>query len=453
MSKQIAMKSIPILLFCGFVMVFAGCSNKHADVKPLALMVMKQVKTLFDTAQSYYICLPPSYDTSKSYPVVFAFDPHANGDIPVRRMMMAAAKYGFIIAGSNNSYNSAPNIEYVINSFIYDVGRQFSIEGNRVYVAGFSGGARIASTMAFMSRKIRGVVACGAGLYFPESALSGSQVKYYGMAGKDDFNYSELFNTGTMLSRTGITHYIEFFNGGHDWPSDSLMDEALLWMHINEMKDGTVPVNKELLEEVAAGFLKRIKTLNRNGHKYEAYVTSQKAISFIGGMVNIKKIRSYYNRLKKDKDVISRQQEIIVLINKEQQLRSGYQAALANQSLAWWKNEMKQLDERISSTITDERAMYMRLKNFLGMLGFMHAKNMLVKGSFTQQRSAVAIYETLSPSNPDVQLLSAQSFMLNGMTDSAIASLKAALQLGFKNIREIEQDTLLGKLYQSLSIK
>ena len=51
--------------------------------------------------------LPPGYSESKRWPIVYAFDPGARGNVPVERYQAAAAKYGYIVAGSNNSRNGS----------------------------------------------------------------------------------------------------------------------------------------------------------------------------------------------------------------------------------------------------------------------------------------------------------------------------------------------------------
>src|ERR1700757_2305239 len=59
--------------------------------------------------QSYALYLPAAYTPQKSWPIVYAFDPGAQGDAPVRLYREVAEKYGYILAGSNNSQNFLGN--------------------------------------------------------------------------------------------------------------------------------------------------------------------------------------------------------------------------------------------------------------------------------------------------------------------------------------------------------
>ena len=58
-----------------------------------------------DQAQSYALYVPAGYSADREWPVLFAFDPGARGRVPVERFREAAERYGFIVAGSNNSRN------------------------------------------------------------------------------------------------------------------------------------------------------------------------------------------------------------------------------------------------------------------------------------------------------------------------------------------------------------
>jgi len=99
--------------------------------------------------QSYALYLPSNYSPSHSWPIIFAFDPGARGKIPVESMKEAAERHGFIVAGSNNSKNGTWKIEFdAADAMVRDAQERFSVDLKRIYFAGFSGGARVASQLA-----------------------------------------------------------------------------------------------------------------------------------------------------------------------------------------------------------------------------------------------------------------------------------------------------------------
>jgi poly(3-hydroxybutyrate) depolymerase len=123
-----------------------------------------QVTCAADPTQSYAIFLPRAYTPDRDWPVILAFDPGGRGRTPVERYQAAADQYGFIVAGSNNSRNNSPEIGRAVAAMSADVLSRFRVDERRVYVAGMSGGARVAFSVALGSPDhVAGVIASSAG--------------------------------------------------------------------------------------------------------------------------------------------------------------------------------------------------------------------------------------------------------------------------------------------------
>ena len=206
-----------------------------------------------DPSQSYALYLPSNYTPEKTWPVIFCLDPVARGRVGVERLQAAAEKYGYVLAGSNNSRNgpSQPSA-FAIASMIADVGARFSIEKQRIYTAGLSGGARVAIQVA-ISGVAQGVIACSAG--YPPSEIFPSKVSFpiFGTAGIEDFNYAELKRAEEELGNKGAPHRMVFFNGGHEWASSELMMEAVAWLELKAMQAGTRPKDEALINTLLQG--------------------------------------------------------------------------------------------------------------------------------------------------------------------------------------------------------
>ena len=72
----------------------------------------------------------------------------------------AAAQYGYIVAGSNISRNGPWSVSVAaLQAMLTDLGRRFSVDPQRVYLTGLSGGARVALQVALADTKIAGVIA------------------------------------------------------------------------------------------------------------------------------------------------------------------------------------------------------------------------------------------------------------------------------------------------------
>lgn len=176
-------------------------------------------------AQSYALYLPSSYTPGHAWPILYCLDPGARGRVPVERFAQAAEKAGFIVAGSNNCRNGPadPQREAIL-WLLADTQARLAIDKARLYVAGMSGGARVALAWA-QNGSIAGVVACAAGFWDgpPEQV----PFRLYAAAGVDDFNYDELFQNSLELARRSVAHRFAEFDGGHDWLPEPLAAEAL----------------------------------------------------------------------------------------------------------------------------------------------------------------------------------------------------------------------------------
>src|SRR5207342_3233467 len=72
-----------------------------------------------------------------------------------------------------------------------DLGRRFSIDAERLYLTGLSGGARVAMQVALGKNNIAGVIASSAG--YPDSQPRATvPFPVFATAGTEDFNHLEL---------------------------------------------------------------------------------------------------------------------------------------------------------------------------------------------------------------------------------------------------------------------
>ena len=183
-------------------------------------------------------------------PVIFAFSPMARGRGPLERLREAAEKYGYILAGSNNSRNGDwPDSEAAIRSMPTDVTARFSVDRKRVYTAGLSGGSRVAMQVALNSGgKIAGVIACSAG--FPDAQPRKSvPFVIFATAGTEDFNNLEMRRLDRALNSP---HRLMIFEGTHDWVPSNLAGDAIEWLEVQAMKSGLRPRDEALLDKIFA---------------------------------------------------------------------------------------------------------------------------------------------------------------------------------------------------------
>jgi pimeloyl-ACP methyl ester carboxylesterase len=214
--------------------------------------IVDPIKCSADQSQTYALYLPSHYSPARQWNLILAFDPRGQGRQGVEHLQAAAEKYGYIVAGSNNSRNGPPQVSLAAAQAMWtDVGKRFSINPKRIYTAGFSGGARIAMKVAFDSDQIAGVIASSAG-FPPGHRRSDLKFVVFGAAGTEDFNYLEMHQFDQELSSP---HRVVIFEGGHQWLPSSLAVQAVEWLELQAAHPGTAeapkpdPDRKELERE------------------------------------------------------------------------------------------------------------------------------------------------------------------------------------------------------------
>ncbi len=208
------------------------------EEKPKPGQVIERIVCGANPGQTYALYLPSNYSRNRSWPVVFAFDPGARGKVPVELMKNAAEHYGYIVLGSNNSRNGPWKPEAdAADAMLRDAQERFSVDLKRIYFAGFSGGARVASQLAQNCKCSAGVLLSGAGFSTNSSPQRDATFPVFSAVGTLDFNYREVIPLQDKLEQAGFPHWLRVFDGVHEWAPAALMDEAFAWFRIQAMRE------------------------------------------------------------------------------------------------------------------------------------------------------------------------------------------------------------------------
>lgn len=211
--------------------------------------------------ESYALYLPKEFRNSELSPLLAIFDPAARGRNGITPFLEASEKYGFILVASNDSRNGPYERNYEIaNRLFRDVLRRFQVDADRIYVAGFSGGARLASAIAVITEQIQGVIACGAG--FASNQLAAEPTfSYAAVIGNRDFNYWELQKTAGWLDRLGASNELFELDMGHQWPSSAQLKPVFQWLWLQASRNGLVPADTTETEAIYQEFLQQAREM------------------------------------------------------------------------------------------------------------------------------------------------------------------------------------------------
>ena len=325
--------SISSFVRSSLMVVLLAHSAAHAIAQTESIpkgQVVERVQALNDSSQSYALYLPSNYTPNRKWPVLYAFDPGARGRVPVERFKEAAEKYGWIVIGSNNSHNGPWDLAIdAWNAMQTDSHQRFAIDDERLYTTGFSGGARVAVGIAVACKCLAGVMANGAGFPIDVAPSPAMHFVYFGAAGIDDFNYAELKNLEEPLTKAGISHRIQPFEGRHEWLPVSVATAAVEWMELQAMRAGKRPRDDGFVNAKWEQRLNDAKTLEQSKKYYEAYQLFLDVAESFKGLRDVAPIEAKVKQLRDSSELKAAIREEQVQIKKQRELENRLQVLFA----------------------------------------------------------------------------------------------------------------------------
>ena len=424
------------------------------------------------SGQSYTLYLPSAYSEKARWPVILIFDPGGQGALAVRVFSRAAEKYGYILACSLNSRNGPLNDNFAAAGFLLnDLAQRFTLDNKRIYAAGFSGGSRLALALAASNNFIAGVIGCGAGLPNDQSLYPSekSSFVYYGIAGTRDMNYLEMFDLMTFFNdRTPVIPYLRTFDGGHQWPSPDILQEAVEWINLQAMKKKTIAVDSAYFSYFSTRIKTMVNNLVNTGNQYDAARYLRYAIRDFSGAPVAREMTKSLTTLEQSKDYRESNREWIIIASLERRRNENYMSliektiysgSVPDTAATWWRKEIGSLTVMRDKGSPRNSQMASRLLNFISILcseqgtAYFRQKKYDISGFLFElctwsdsenMNNYYNLARSLSGSNKKREAIDA----LNKATEHGFHSRKSIeMEPAFNNIRNDEKfKTLLMKM-------
>lgn len=415
-----------------------GVSQEKSEVittvKFVAGSLTAHIPCADDANISYALYIPSSYKEGEKLPLLIVFDPHGDALFPINRFKLLADKHHFILMGSNESKNGNEKelTAHIIQLMSQAAYSTLPIDSNRVYAGGFSGGARIASLLAFSPSGIQGLVLCGAG--FPMQAWDQATPSVIcAIANDGDMNLPEV----TALKSNDplkAGRLLTFRNKGkHEWPSAEVFDEVFLAFDAFACRDQLIKLTaaeKKLLNEGYKA-LDKGKIYDTNPI-YKAYFY-ERWIKSIEGIENIDEVKRSYMLLKSSSSLISSFNEEKKLIQEEAGIKESYYNAMGSRDTLWWMNEMTKLSQ---SMLVSSNALKIsqleRIRSGLSLMCYMNLDKTLKAGARDSYIYLSTLYRNIDPENPEAWILASQIAARENNKEACINYFSLAIKNGFK---------------------
>ena len=387
------------------------------------------------TSYTYY--LPKNYNNKNKFPIFIIFDPHASGELPIKLYKSYADKFGYILVASNDSNNGTDylRINNIINSLLDDVLSRLSIDKNRIYTMGFSGGARVASLMAFNKYLVKGCVLCGGGLM--QNMQLNHKISILSFVGNTDFNLNELLELNKNIPDSINSHLI-IYNGKHQWPDSITIEDAFYWTIFNEIRDKSRDLDKNIINQF---YDKNIKLAQKfyNTDKLKTYYIYSKIYDFLKGLIKTTEIENELSKISKTNSYKKQISELKSILKNEQIREQELMQNFNAKDTIWWKNKILELskDTLKNNLISQSNK---RILAFLGLVAYMQTNTAIKQNQIFFADKFDKIYKYVNPKNTEAYYLGAIIAAKQNNNDKVLKNFKKAFKLGFNDFNRINSD-------------
>ena len=437
-------------------------NQSNAASKPLpAGQVIDSVLCVADPSQAYALYLPSHYSAGKVWPIIYTFDPGARGKNPVESYKDTAERYGYIIAASNNSRNFGTEpLSRIVQAMWDDTHLRLSIDARRIYTMGFSGGARVATTLAMRCDKcaVAGVIALGAA--YPDSSPPSDQdhFAYFAIIGDKDFNWAEIMELRRKKEQLNAPFRLTVFEGIHQWAPAAVFGEAIEWLQLKAMQSGTAPSDPAFIEQMFARTQKEAENALQHKDAIAEFEAYRSLASDFSGWKDVSQFQAKLAALKSSaelKQAFKKQQEAI---DKERALTQDLLSKLgqaaetnldAQQALASAVSDgMATLKHQSEHEKNEEmRLVYVRAFNDVWVEGIETGEAELnVKKRYGIAEFYFRLMSNVTPDQAWPVLLLAETSALRGDKKRALKELREAVKRGIRHPESVEEDANLQSL-------
>ena len=216
------------------------------------------------------------------------------------------------------------------NAMVKDAQQRFRLDERRIYVTGFSGGARVAIFLAAQCQGcIAGVIAAGAGFPVGLDATKRSPLPIFVTVGVDDFNFAEISELDQILDKAGTTHQVEQFAGRHDWPPPEVAIGAIEWMELQAIRSATRPNDQQFVQSIWQAKWARANSLVEAKKFYEAFQAYSAINATFSGLHDLSGAQTELAKLQASSEVKNASREVQRQITRQHEFEARVRTLIA----------------------------------------------------------------------------------------------------------------------------
>jgi len=401
-----------------------------------------------DATQTYAVYIPASGNAG-ALPVIYMFDPHGDGALPLSKYKQLADEYGFILVGSNKSKNGNdwPTTNKIWGRLFTDTQKKLKINNDRIYTCGFSGGAKVAGYVALEYAQVKGVIANSAAL--SDGIEAGNfGFSFTGIAGEGDMNMLPVLSFNNGLNNTSTRHRIILFDGKHEWAPVTAMNTAFTALAFDNMQRNPGQLNTGFTSKYITQSRQKVDALVKAGQLIKAKRECDITLSFLTGLPlanDIAWFTQQANNIATNNNYKKQLAQQQALLGKEQSLENTYMQQLRQGDEAYWTKTIAGL-QQLAAAKTPEGAMYQRVLAWLSLACYSISNQLINSNDNAGAQHFTGLYKLVDPRNSEAWYFSAILQARAGKTSGAQSDLLTAISLGFSDKQRLTQQPEFKKL-------
>ena len=409
-----------------------------------------------DPSQTYTLYVPERYAADRTWPALLILDPRGRSARAAELFRGPAEEYGWILLSSNDTRSDGPmepNIR-AMQALWPEVHERYSTDANRVYIAGFSGGAMLAWEVGRRTGQVAGVIGSG-GRWLPEHFEEPIRFPSFGAAGDVDFNYDQMKALHSRLREWGTPERLEIFEGPHSWMPAGLAREAVEWMEVQAIRAGLRKGDDALVARLLARDLAVAAGLEEEGRLLDAQRRYEAAARTFEGLVSVADARREAARLASLPAARRALEEEgkwdaweQVTLRRHADVYRELMTAEPPFLLAAFRSAfgLDELRRRARAEGYEGVVAQRLLQSLATQAGFYLPRELMQRGDYARAAVALAIATEAVPDRPVVWYNLACSRARVGARTEALDALEEAVALGFSDRAHIASDDDLSSL-------
>jgi tetratricopeptide (TPR) repeat protein len=271
----------------------------------------------------------------------------------------------------------------------------------------------------------------------------------------DDFNFGEMWQLEKKLSQLPAPYQFQTFSGGHEWPPQEKIEQAIAWLTFLAMKNGLTVNDSKVIEDQ---FASRMATADQL-LAAQQYVDAQRALSsMVRDFQHLRDVKTVLARLNQltdseelKKEVKTEEELYRRQLREAGEIRTSWMQApdpeqstpsrtVASSRLLEWKKK------RELPVDSKDRRLARRILTQLLIEAFETSQASLRKNDYTTALTNLQLAKEVDPKNANAAYEIARIYGLKRQKKSALQSLEEAVSLGFKDVSRLKAEEAFSEI-------